>query len=661
MPPSSFRSRGLPLRETRAVCGRLAISAAFLMGVSVPAVMGAAPAAAQSATVSFSTADITPADSVVYSVTTLDNQSDQWQLADQLLDRAGIGAALDEAMADGLTDDNGQPLPLDAFLGGEVAIVLGSVVLDTLAEESMGTADFDAMMGDGEGDAQEADTGDLEPEGFAAVLDARAPDTAWAGIREAALDGPSEESTYEGTTIVYAPPAADEDDDEGMAAARVGDLILIATVPADLHPLIDTANGSTPNIASIPEFSAAQQALPAEFLSFTFVNSLADQEFDLGPFAAASESLITDSYTAITVAADEPGFRFETVILPAEGATLPPAPAPYASGLVDQAPGNAMLFTSSADLGATGTLDALGAVFIGLALGMGDPSLTGVSESTPVASPEDAIAQQYESAAALLGVNLQTDLFHQLVGEYGGWFAANESGDEFSGVFASNVADPATVSNALAQLSFLIQGATGGESALTTRAVGGGEVYVIELDEAGSTIEFGVVGDQFVIGSGDAIDRLESSGDGLSGNAQYQAVMATLPAEGNGYFYVDLAQAMPLMEAASEEADEFDFGGMGEIVDASDTCANYATQEEAQAAYDSAEPDTFDLDQDFDGEVCEDYFVTEVATEGDDMSGDDELEAAFAEIDYSAVTAFAAVSFEDGGVQRGSSILYIEE
>ncbi len=54
---------------------------------------------------------------------------------------------------------------------------------------------------------------------------------------------------------------------------------------------------------------------------------------------------------------------------------------------------------------------------------------------------------------------------------------------------------------------------------------------------------------------------------------------------------------------------------MEEIPDASESCANYATQEEAQAAYDAAESGTFDLDQDFDGEVCEDYFA--IAETGD--------------------------------------------
>ena len=154
---------------------------------------------------------------------------------------------------------------------------------------------------------------------------------------------------------------------------------------------------------------------------------------------------------------------------------------------------------------------------------------------------------------------------------------------------------------------------------------------------------------------------LDTPGESLSGNAQYQAVMDALQAEGNGYFYVDLAQALPLLESASEEADEFDFGGMGEITDASETCANYATQAEAQAAYDAAEPDTFDLDQDFDGEVCEDFFASAGSDDVEAANGDDEFEAALAEIDYSGVKAFASVSYEDDGMQRGSSILYISE
>jgi hypothetical protein len=175
------------------------------------------------------------------------------------------------------------------------------------------------------------------------------------------------------------------------------------------------------------------------------------------------------------------------------------------------------------------------------------------------------------------------------------------------------------------------------------------------------------VGDNLVIGMGDAVDRFgESTGDSLAENTQFQAVMDTLPAEYNGLSYIDLAQALPLFETAAEESEDLGLGGSDEIPDASESCANYATQEEAQAAYDAAEADTFDLDQDFDGEVCEDYFTTageqseadeEATGEGDSADATDAL----ADIDYSAIKAFAAASYQEDGLSRSSAILYISE
>jgi hypothetical protein len=469
-------------------------------------------------------------------------------------------------------------------------------------------------------------------------------------------------STYEGVTILYAPPASA--DDEGMAAAQVGELILIATAPDDLHPLIDTAAGRTPSVMALPEFGSVQNALPAEFLMFAFGNSVDIGETDFGPFAMAAEQLSTEAFSGVALIADEPGFRMESVTLPAEGETLPTAAANYESELLTKAPDDTVFFFSAADLGATGVLDILGATVIGLAMGMGDPS----AAPDPGTSVEDYVAEQYAAAESLIGINLQTDLFQQLVGEYGGWFSANLENEDVSGLFASGVSDAETVSNALMQLSFLIQGATGAESPLTTREVGGGQVYVIELgDEAGSTIEFGVVDDNLVIGRGDAVDRFgEEAGDSLAENTQFQAVMDTLPVEYNGLTYIDLAQAIPLFQVAAEESDELGLGGMGEIPDASESCANYATQEEAQAAYDAAEADTFDLDQDFDGEVCEDFFAAAGAaaeTDEDPAEGEDtdNPEDVLADVDYSAIKAFAIASYEEDGLSRSSAILYISE
>ena len=130
-----------------AIAGRVALAVLFGLGVLVPSLGRVAPVAAQATSVSFSTAEVAPADSIAYLVMTLDDQSEQWRLADVLLDRAGLGEALDEEIGSELRDEAGEDLPLDAFLGGEVGIVVSPTVLETLAEESMGAADLEAMLG----------------------------------------------------------------------------------------------------------------------------------------------------------------------------------------------------------------------------------------------------------------------------------------------------------------------------------------------------------------------------------------------------------------------------------------------------------------------------------------------------------------------------------
>jgi hypothetical protein len=659
MPQILQRRSSSPHVRRAGVAGRVALAVLFGLGLLVSSLGGVAPVAAQATSVSFSTAEAAPADSIAYLVMTLDDESEQWRLADVLLDRAGLGEALDEEIGNELRDGAGQDLPLDAFLGGEVGIVVSPTVLQTLAEESMGAADLEAMLGGMETETPEAGSTEVGAQGFALVLEARAPDTAWTGIRDSVLEeAQHEESTYEGTEIVYAPPATS--DDEGMATARVGDLILIATVPEDLHPLIDTADGRTPDITTVPEFSTVRDELPTDFLMFLFTNSIDTSDADFGPLAMFANQFSTEAFSGFTIAAAEPGFTMESVTLAAEGETLPAAADNFESELLARAPDDSLLFISAADLGATGVLDVLGATIIGLAMGMGDPSAMPDADT----SAEDYIAEQYAAAESLIGINLQTDLFQQLIGEYGGWLAADLETEDVSGLFASGVDDAETVSNALMQLSFLIQGASGAETPLTTREVGGGQVYVIELgDEAGSTLEFGVVDDYLVFGKGDAVDRFgETPADSLADTTQFQEVMDTLPDEYNGLTYIDLAQAIPLMEVAAQESEDLGLGGMEEIPDASESCADYATQEEAQAAYDAAEPGTFDLDQDFDGEVCEDHF----ASAGTDAEATRAVEAAapadaLADVDYSAIKAFAVVSYADGETQRSSSILYIAE
>jgi hypothetical protein len=630
----------------------------FAVAMLAPAIGQIAPVSAQTSTVDFSTAEAAPADAFAYVVTTTDDESDQWLLADELLDRAGLGEALDEAMAEELSDASGEELPLDAFLGGEVAVVVGQAALDAMIAEAMADGELDAMLGMMGEATPEAAPAAVVGEGFAIVIDSRAPDTAWAGIREAILDEEGNaETTYEGTTILYAPPA--DEDDEGMAAARAGDLILFALDPVDLEPVIDTAEGRTPAITTLPEFTTVRDALPTEILMFGFTNSTGIMDTELGAFAMLAGGN-TAAYSGVTVAADTPGFRMESVALAAEGSDALTGTANFESELVGLAPPDTIVFTSGADLGATGVLDAIGATMLAAAFGMGGAGAT----PDPDASMEEFIAEQYEAAASLIGINLQTEFFQQFTGEYGMWLSTAPEGGPVDGLFATGTSDPEAVANTLMQLSFIIQGASGAESPLTTREIDGGQVYVVDLGD-GSTLEFGVVGDRLVIGTGAAVSRLQGEPEeSLVDNERFQTVTGTLPTERNGLVYIDLERAIPLLETAAEETDDLGLPtGFEEFPDASESCADYASQEEAQAAYDAAESGTFDLDQDFDGEVCEDFFTTSdtsVAVEDDGMLDEDAAEF-FENIDYSAIQAFAQASYDEDGMARSSAILYIAE
>ncbi|HEU0115449.1 MAG TPA: DUF3352 domain-containing protein, partial [Thermomicrobiales bacterium] len=346
----------------------------------------------------------------------------------------------------------------------------------------------------------------------------------------------------------------------------------------------------------------------------------------------------------------------ETVSVSANGSPLPPGAAPYESALLKRTPEDALFFMSAQDLAKTGVLDAIGAVALGTMMAGFGPAAT----PAPGESSQDFIARQYAGLAALLGFNPQTELLQQLVGEYGLWARAGSDPSALSGLFVSGVKDPGAVVNALSQVTMLIQGNSGGAASATTREVAGSQITTLPTEPGAPQVEYGVIGNQLVVGVGDAIDRFASgNGASLADNAQYQAVMATLPTKKNGSLYLDLAQLMPLAqsaEAASSGGAEAGPSGIPAMRDASPDCGKYPDQAAAQKAYDALEPGTFDLDQNFNGVVCEDFFATPAAASSaaTPSMGTGPAPAT------SAVKAFALVAYDQDGTRRTSSILYIE-
>lgn len=586
----------------------------FLMMLSATTLRGVRPVSAQAAD-DFSTAAVAPDDALAYIAFTLDEKSDQWAKGDELLKRAGFGPALDDARKQILADSGTDNLPLDAFLGGQGALIVTGAAITAAQDASTGlTSGLTGATAEG---TLVADAAAPKPNGVAFVLDARAPDTALGGIQSALDDQAAEVGTpvatsdYEGVEIRFV--QGDDGDNTPLAVAQLdNDLIILAGAPADLEPVIDTQAGNAKQLSDFQPFQQVRQSLAGEYLSYTFVNGVAAGEAQqkagtdtLGLGAAGSELGGLKEYTGILVSADDPGFRMETVAIPAEGETLPPAADNFASDLLKQTPGDALFFLDAMDLGQTGVLDALGLIAI-----LGVSGASGGAMATPTAdmTQEEFIKQAYKNAKEIVGVNLQTDLFRQLIGEYALWIRSGADPSSISSLFVSGVDTPDTVAAALKQLTLLIQGAASGSSEITTRQVDGSDVTVIDAtDPTVPNIEYGVVGEQLLLGVGDAIDSFVAGpSDTLADNEQYKAVLSTLPTEGNGTLYVDLAQIVPLLQ-------------------------------ELSAASASAD-------------------VTGATPEADATPGTDVATA-----DYSAVKAFALVAFDENGNRRSSSILYIEE
>ncbi|MDP9363212.1 MAG: DUF3352 domain-containing protein [Chloroflexota bacterium] len=624
--------------------------------------LGAAPAAAQEAE-GPSTVAVAPEETLVYAAVNLDDRSDQWRLADDLLSRLGLDEQIEQALAEDAEMAIGVDFLRDNLLGGELGIVVTEQLFDAIAETGAAGAIDPAAVG---ASPVASPVAAALPDSFgvAGILDTRDPDAALSLIESSLEDQANEagtaveETDYEGVTIRSA--ASDDLGGAAVSVARVDDHILLSAAPNDLEPLIDVAQGNGSSLADAGGYGQVRAALDEDFLLYSYQNGEAARAAQerLGDLVGAAGPL-TDlqrgaAHTGTLIRADDPGFRLETVAIPFEGEPFPTTEA-FDAELAAQTPGDALFFLNGADLGPNGTLDALGALLIAAATGglAGDPAA--IATPAPNQTAEEYIAAQYEQLAGLIGFNLQTDLLQQLVGEYALWVSSDEDPSSITVLFASGVEDPGTVVNALSQINNLIQAGGGGAINVTTRQVAGASVNVIDTgDPALPDLEYGVVDGRLLIAFNDAIDDFVAGADeSLADDEQFQEVFGELPDQTTGSLFVDLGQIVPLLQAAAEASAA---EGGDELVDAAEACADYDSQEEAQEAYDAGEEGTFDLDQDFDGEACEDFFAAATpAAEATPIAEE------VAEIDLSALTSFALVAYDEDGNRRASGLLAIAD
>lgn len=642
LPRSGQRNRGRSLLSGLLAC--------TIVLMTIAAAVAGRPRATEAQASSLDTASFAPETALLYAAVNLDQSSDQYTQSTALLDRAGLTDLIDPLAGD-VAPDSGVGESLDSLLGGEV----GFVVHDVSGAENLNIGSV--VSGDVEAVASSAASG------FGAVLRAGDPDAAFTALQQdmeesAAAAGVDVTTTeYEGVTIesLSAPDATvdatAEQTGDPMALARVDDYILFGAVAADLEPLIDAHAGRVATLAQSDNLAELQSRLNDEHLLFAFINGPALKEALVAAADAQTETLLgdvtinaLDAYTGVVVWADDPGFRLDTISVPTVEQTDPSFMESFDSTLDERVPSDTVLFLNGQNLGESGLLDGLALLFAMGATGMVDSG--GDASATPVAMDPEAVL---EDASDLVGFNLQTEFIDQLSGEFGLAISiANLLGPEGIGaIFVSGAEDASILSDSVSKIALLVAAAVGGETEYSTREVNDATVNVVE-DDSGTLpvrVEYGVVDGELLVGYGNMLQTyVDGPTDSLADNPQYQETMALLPAEHGPVFYLDLGQIIGLVETF--------FGSMSGsgIADAAPECGTYETQDAAQAAYDDDPGGLIDLDQDFDGEACEDYF------------GADATPAAEATpAGFSAIRALATVGFEDDGATGTSTILYIAE
>jgi hypothetical protein len=353
----------------------------------------------------------------------------------------------------------------------------------------------------------------------------------------------------------------------------------------------------------------------------------------------APEAWLT--YSGSALSAEDQGFRSDSITIAAQGGSLASATAandPAVTTAAERVPAGTFAFQA-------GVLpeNALAGVPFALAAMVNEATMAGDEAMTAMPTAEEIEAQIAE-ASAELGFDPRTD-FVDLLGNEFVAFAdlPNFAFDGFSwdAVAAIPTVDPDALAETTRKLAAWIDRSQSNVD-ITVRREGDDIVYVVTDTENEDTpaVEFGVVGGDLVVGTGGGINQLAATPtSALADDPQFQAVMDELPAEFYQVGYVDIGQAIDLVSM---------FIGMIEGApspDADPACADFASQEEAQTAYDEDQVANAGLDLDFDGLACEDAFPAQMAAAGS----------------LGNIRALGWVSFQRGDAAGSSAILYIPE
>ena len=484
-----------------------------------PLSLGGAPLAAGAADSRMvSLAEAVPADAWFFAAMTLDRSGSQAVLADQLLDRTGIGRLIDQSMA---TDPSWAQterdlVAYDAFLHRDMAVFVTPQAI-----------------------AGQLNAATSTPAAGAGLI-VRVADPVAAASLMASVGANAAGRVVHGAVAVNVEPPSTSS--TGSAWALLGDLVVVGIAPEDVFGVIDVVRGGAPSLAARPAFGAATAVLPSTLLAAGF--------YDVGPLR---------EQIADIAAASAPGLEDQEL---AALDLMLPLGARGGFGLWADPAGFRLAFTTSPATGERGSRP----VGADLASAASVLMITGHDlGKNPVWRGWLAAADRYAAAfgnsnfaselPTRLGFDPIDDLLARLTGD---WVVTGVpqflATPPIAFTLVSGTDDPARLASTLDTIAgLLIEQAKTPSSQIEAAAVvrAGQSIHRVAFpfdNETGSVaIEYGVVGDRVAVTVGRPLDAaLRPPAQPLTTNPRYQTAMAMLPPDRSTEAFVDLAPLLPM-------------------------------------------------------------------------------------------------------------------
>ena len=578
----------------RTRCGwRMGVALTLLLGLSVP-VWSAPPVSAKGTLPE--TAGAAPEGTVLFQAFDLDREGEQWQQTGTLLERVGLPDALElwEAgvLEEGAKKGDFTEADLDALMGGELAVVVTPLAVQRVVEHQ--------EMRQQRGDADATPTAHAwdEPVGVTAILLPGDPDAAWDYVERqvadlaAKHDVPVEEVSHGSGELLWVEmpdprerltekleDAVGEAKVEealgglmgetgmhlqgkpGFAAGRAGDFIIAGVSQADVTEIIDVVDGATDSLADSAEAEQVAAELPAETLSFTYLDGAAILDAvgektvqKLQAMMPQADQALWQARAGFAVSAVEPGFRVDAVAVPGESGSLGSAAIandPAIAAAAERVPAESFLYEAGV---IPENAFASAAYMLALAVNgdmAGEDWQGGKHNQLPT---EQEMEEEIATAAATLGFDPRSELFDLLGGEFiafSSFPTFDMNGVGLDAVAAVATTDAGTLNETTRKIAAAIDRSDTGAD-VSAREVDGDTIYVVSDPEmaGGPSLEFGVVDDQAVVGIGGGIEDLVTEpAASLADDPQFQAVMDELPDEYYQVTYVNIGQAIDVVTA----------------------------------------------------------------------------------------------------------------